>query len=236
MSVDPSRAPLPEVPARGSSDQMDNEQTSWKDIVGADANIIAEHARKALLDATRGFLERVDVKALDEMRKELELPPEALGALIEIHAKKLAESEMPRLRANREVLPFSTGVRVKPGSSAQITARPQRCEFRPERFFVSDSCSEYKAPWWKRLWPWYKAPFAKGASDWIINDIRVGARSQFCQAGDIPADMFRSSAIDSFVTFETAQIAMDVVVVVTYVGPNPEGECFYAAMIGTTAI
>jgi hypothetical protein len=178
----------------------------------------------------------VDVKALDEMRKSLDLPPEALGALIEIHAKKIAESEMPKAPiASREVLPLSTGVRVNPGQSAQITARPQRSAFRPERLFVSDSGSMNNGPWWKRLWPWYSAPQSKGASDWVINDIRIGSRSQFSQSGDIPADMFRSGAIDSFVTFETAQVAMDVALIVTYIGPNPRGEVFYASMIGTAA-
>jgi hypothetical protein len=201
--------------------------------------VLAEEAHKAVLDATRSFLQRVDVKALDEMRKSFELPPEALGALIEIHAKKLAESEIPKpeSRTSRQVLPLSTGSsRITPGQSAQITARPQFCAFRPERLFVSDASTPYNGSWWKRLWPWYKAPQAKGAADWIINDIRIGNRSQFAQSGDIPADMFRSSSIDSFVSFETAQIAMDVVLVVTYVGANPEGEVFYASMIGTAAV
>jgi hypothetical protein len=48
--------------------------------------------------------------------------------------------------------------------------------------------------------------------------------------------MFSSSAVDSFVSFETAQTAMDVVAVVTYIGANPNGQPFYAAMIGTAAI
>jgi hypothetical protein len=209
----------------------------WSDIVGSPSVVIAEETRKAVLESTRSFLQRVDVKALDEMRKSLELPPETLGALIEIHAKKLAESEKPRFVASREVLPLSSGATlVKPGQTTMITARPQRVAFRPERVFVSDSSSEYKGRWWKRLWPWYTAPYPKGASDWVINDIMIGNRSQFAQAGDIPADMFRSSAIDNFVTFETAQTAMDVKFVVTYIGPNHKGERFYASMIGTAAV
>jgi hypothetical protein len=211
---------------------------AWGAVSADVQRAIDEETRKAVLEATRQFLTRVDVKALDEMRKSLDLPPEALGALIEIHAKKLAESEMPHdsPRASREVLPLSTGVRVKPGQSAKITARPQRVAFRPERFFVSDSGSVNKGSWWKRLWPWYSAPQSKGASDWIINDILIGHRSQFAQSGDIPADMFRSNAIDSFVSFETAQTAMDVSVVATYIGSNPKGEVFYASMVGTAAV
>jgi hypothetical protein len=210
---------------------------TWSDVVGHDyTDVVAEHVRKSVLESTRRFLERVDVKALDEMRKSLDLPAEALGALIEIHAKKLAESEPRPTKADREVLPLSTTERIKPGQSAEITARPQRVAFHPERVFVSDSCSsDYKGPWWKRLWPWYKAPQLKGASDWVIHDIKIGNRSQFAQAGSIPADMFRSNAIDSFVTFETAQTAMDIKIVVEYIGANTKGEIFYASMIGTAA-
>jgi hypothetical protein len=210
---------------------------AWASIAPDMQRTIDEETRKAVLEGTRRFLDRVDVKALDEMRKSLELPPEALGALIEIHAKRIAESEMAKYPApGREVLPFSTGLRVLPGQTAEITARPQRCAFRPERLFVSDSFTEYKGPWWKRLSPWYKAPQLKGASDWVVNDIKIGNRSQFAQAGDIPADMFRSTAIDSFISFETAQTAMDIKILVTYIGAHPKGQPFYASMVGTAAI
>lgn len=208
----------------------------WGD--GADVQrAIDEASRKAVLDATRRFLERVDVKALDEMRKSLDLPPEALGALIEIHAKKIVDSETSKGPVtSREVLPFSTDVLILPGQSAQITARPQRIAFRPERLFVSDGFVEYSGPWWKRLWPWYKAPQGKGASDWLIHDIMIGNRSQFSQAGAIPADMFRSTAVDSFISFETVQTAMDVKLIVEYIGACPKGQRFYGSMIGTAVV
>jgi hypothetical protein len=201
---------------------------------------IAEEVRKAILDGTKRFLERVDIKALDEMRKSLELPPEALGAIVELHAKRLAEAERPPIiegaRASREVLPFSTTALIKPGQSAEILARPQRIAFRPERLFVSDHRIDYAGPWWKRLWPWYKPPQAHGAADWLIDDIKIGNRSQFSQAGSIPGDMFLSTAIDSFVSFETAQTAMDIRIFVTYVGQIPTGQRFHASMVGTAAM
>lgn len=199
-------------------------------------SVVAEETRKALLEGTRRFLERVDVKSLDELRKSLELPPETLGALIEIHAKKIAESEQVPSFARRDVLPLSSEKYIRPGETAEITARPQRVAFRPERIFVSDACDEYRGPWWKRLWPWYKSPVGKGASDWIIHDIKIGNRSQFSQAGSIPADMFRSSAIDSFVTFDTCQTAMDFKIIVEYVGAIPKGQRFFASAVGTAAI
>jgi hypothetical protein len=121
-------------------------------------------------------------------------------------------------RAGREILPMSTGVAILPTQSAQITARPQRVAFRPERVFISAAGTD------------------GGAADWIVNDLKIGNRSQFSQSGDVPGDMFATNAIDGFVSFETAQTAMDVVMVVTYIGTNESGVAFYGSIIGTAAI
>ena len=121
-------------------------------------------------------------------------------------------------RAGREVLPMSTGVAILPTQSAQITARPQRVAFRPERVFIS------------------AAGTSGGAADWVVNDIKIGNRSQFSQSGDVPGDMFATNAIDGFVSFETAQTAMDVVMVVTYIGLNESGCPFFGSVVGTAAI
>jgi hypothetical protein len=125
----------------------------------------------------------------------------------------------PPQRAGREVLPMSVDGPILPTQSAQITARPQRVAFRPERVFISNASDA-----------------TLGAAAFLVNDIKIGNRSQFSQSGSIPGDMFASVAIDSFVSFETAQTAMDIVMVVTYIGANSEGVPFYGAIIGTAAI
>jgi hypothetical protein len=61
------------------------------------------------------------------------------------------------------------------------------------------------------------------AANWIVNDITIGDRSQFVQSGALPGDMFVTTAIDSYVTFETAQTATDVVMIVTYQGATEGG-------------
>jgi hypothetical protein len=142
---------------------------------------------------------------------------EAGGGGLRFERNALIDAPQPQ-RAGREVLPMSTGVAILPTQSAQITARPQRVAFRPERVFIS------------------AAGTTGGAADWIVNDIKIGNRSQFSQSGDIPGDMFATGAIDSFVSFETAQTAMDVVMVVTYIGSNESGVPFYASIVGTAAI
>jgi hypothetical protein len=141
---------------------------------------------------------------------------EAAGAAIPAR-NALVQDRGPD-RAGREVLPMSTGVAILPTQSAQITARPQRVAFRPERVFIS------------------AAGTSGGAADWVVNDIKIGNRSQFSQSGDVPGDMFATNAIDGFVSFETAQTAMDVVMVVTYIGLNESGVPFFASIVGTAAI
>ena len=121
-------------------------------------------------------------------------------------------------QANRDILPMSTGVPILPTQSAQITGRPQTLVFKIGRFLISN------------------AGTAGGAADWIVNDIKVGNRSQFVQSGDVPGDLFATNAIDTFVRFEAAQTAMDVVVVVTYIGLNESGAPFFGAMVGTAAV
>jgi hypothetical protein len=123
--------------------------------------------------------------------------------------------------ANRQVLPMNTGTTPVPiNATAQITSRPQRVAFRPERVFVSSS----------------DIGGSGTAANWIVNDITIGNKSQFAQSGALPGDMFSSTAIDSFVTFETAQTAMDVVMIVTYQGATVGGTPFYGSIIGTAAL
>jgi hypothetical protein len=144
--------------------------------------------------------------------------PQAFGGIPpRAYLREMPEPDM----ANRQVLPMNTGTTPVPiASTAQITSRPQRVAFRPERVFVSSS----------------DIGGGGSAANWIVNDITIGNRSQFAQSGALPGDMFSSVAIDSFVTFETAQTAMDVVMIVTYQGGTEGGTPFYGSIIGTAAV
>ena len=116
------------------------------------------------------------------------------------------KKEAPR----RAILPMGSGVSILPNATANITSRPQSMAFRPERVVIGGT-----------------------PSDWIVNDIKVGNRSQFSQSGDVPGEVFAASASDSFVSFDTVQTAMDFVMTVTYVGPNKDGEPFNCGVLGT---
>jgi len=147
---------------------------------------------------------------------QLPPPPDAFAFPFPARAA-VVTAPMPT-QANRDILPMSTGVPILPTQSAQITGRPQVMVFKIGRFVISN------------------AGTAGGAADWIVNDIKIGNRSQFVQSGDVPGDLFAVNAIDTFVRFEAAQTAMDVVVVVTYIGLNESGAPFFGAMVGTAAI
>ena len=127
--------------------------------------------------------------------------------------------------ASRQGLPMNTGGQKVPyNSTAIITSRPQRVAFRPERIFVS---------------PPIGGTAGLGSAGWFINDITIGNRSQLVQAGGLPGDMFQNTSIDSFVTFETAQTSMDVVISTTLIDTafvESSGAVFYGGIIGTAAI
>lgn len=116
-------------------------------------------------------------------------------------------------RTDRITLPMSSGVAIIPNTSAQITSRPQAVAFRPERIIIGGR-----------------------PSDWVVNDVKVGNRSQFAQSGDVPGEMFAATTIDGFVSMETVQTAMDFVMVVTYVGQVQEGAPFVCGVLGTAAV
>ena len=172
----------------------------------------------------RGFWDRAAHKLMPWVGAEADLGPSgpemgppALEVAPFPPRAAVVDAPLPT-QANRDILPMSTSVPILPTQSAQITGRPQTLVFKIGRFVISN------------------AGTAGGSADWIVNDIKIGNVSQFVQSGDVPGDMFATNAIDTFVRFATAQTAMDVVVVVTYIGLNESGCPFFGAMVGTAAV
>lgn len=115
----------------------------------------------------------------------------------------------------REILPLSTGIPVKSGQTLHVKGRVQtKHGFWPDQLSISN------------------AGTAGSAADWVVNDIKVEGRSQFCQSGDVPGDMFATNAISSFVRFNAVGGGMDVDLIVTYVGKNENGCPFFGALSG----
>jgi len=150
-----------------------------------------------------------DDEQADDVREELQLFARA----------EVADSP------NRDILPISTGVPILPTQSAQIAwhsripDRPQTWIYKIQRFVISN------------------AGTARGAADWIVNDIKINGVSQFVQPGDVSGSVFATSApneVDRFVRFEPVQITRHaVVVMITYIGRNESGCPFFGALVGT---
>lgn len=71
-----------------------------------------------------------------------------------------------------------------------------------------------------------------GAADWIVNDVEIDGRSQLTSK-DLPGALFGAGGVTaSFNGFDPVERDHELVVVVTYVGPNPEGVPFYGAIVG----
>lgn len=113
-------------------------------------------------------------------------------------------------KAGRDVLPF-TPIMLEPDHAVQATAKPQVANFRPDRLHIGGGQDV--------------------AADFIVENISIRNRSQFAQAGGIPADMFAATAIDAFVSFDSAGIGDDITITVRNVGQQPRQ--LVMAMIGT---
>jgi hypothetical protein len=113
------------------------------------------------------------------------------------------------------ILPMSSKQNIPPNMTVQVTARPQNMAFRPERIVIGGT-----------------------PSDWIINDVKVGNRSQLLQSGDTPGELFAATATINlpFLSLETVHTAGDFVIVVTYVGKEKDGAPFICSALGTAVI
>lgn len=104
-------------------------------------------------------------------------------------------------------------------SAAVITVMPQMT-FRPRRLIVSGTCAHL----------------------FVIEDIRIGNASQLFDAGavpaSVPASVFAPGAFpfaDPEITMATVGPGKEVSFRVRYVGKDPKGAQFFAALIGTDA-
>ncbi len=70
-------------------------------------------------------------------------------------------------------------------------------------------------------------------SHWVVCDICVGSESQLAGQLPCPGEAFRKGGIMGSVRLETCQAAMNIALIVKYVGPKDEGEIFEAQLVGT---
>jgi hypothetical protein len=118
------------------------------------------------------------------------------------------------------ILPMSSGCLLRREISAQITGRCQppaarRRGIGPHQGFLAEQI------------------FAEDASDWIINDIKIGRVSQFAQCADIPGLAFSPGTLGCQVSFDLARTLIDVAIITSYSGPRESGDIFTCGILGS---
>jgi hypothetical protein len=105
-------------------------------------------------------------------------------------------------------------------SNMNVTSRPQVL-FRGERLVIPDS-------------PAYPGQVnATQADSFLINDIKIGNKSQLVEATSLPARAFAENAVGVRLSLDTASIAQDVVIAVSNV--DITAATFRAVLFGTSA-
>lgn len=149
----------------------------------------------------------------------IDAPTSAVDAL-----KKDASEEAasPPPNTARIILPLNLP-RVPPHQSMRVTARAYKGAVDIERIVISN------------------AGTIGGAADWIVNDIEVDGRSQLALK-DLSGALFAGHGIAanpkattsfSISGFDAVERNHEFAIMVTYIGPNPEGVPFFGAAIGS---
>lgn len=124
------------------------------------------------------------------------------------YGSNLGVQQSPSSKPRLFPIGFTSGGTVAASGTVIITSRPQIL-FRPERLIVPSAV----------------------ATNFQINDIRVGKNSQLVQASPLPASAFVETAIDTRMTLDTAQEGIDLSLNVTNTDAGA-AHAFSALMFG----
>jgi hypothetical protein len=139
----------------------------------------------------------------------------------EVITKIDLNEESPFSSGSRLVLPLHLP-RVPPHQPTRVTTRATKGAIDVEGIYISG------------------AGTLGGAADWVVNDIEIDGQSQLTHK-DLPGALFGGSGVAaakraatklSLEGFDPVERDRELVLVVTYVGPNPEGVPFFASAVG----
>jgi hypothetical protein len=125
------------------------------------------------------------------------------------HGTMLKEQEPTK--DGQLVLPMSSSGTIAAATAATITARPQTKAYRPQRVVIAASIAAF----------------------FTLSDIKVGNKSQFVQAGTIPAEAFIQGAFGVAMRMDTVQTAQDFVFQVNNID-GAAAHSFLAVVFGRT--
>jgi hypothetical protein len=165
------------------------------------------------------------IRKIDEVRRQLELPVDQLPVVIEIYDKNvaalIAEEERKKIAERTTRLPMTMRsedkeyrpMKIKAGDPVDVVVRPQTIAYRVENLAIQGDPSR-----------------------WLVHDIKVGNRSQLVSKhGPLRGTDLGVGGVLENMKLESLQTAMDFTLVVQYVGPEPDGEVFEAAIVGMSS-
>jgi hypothetical protein len=118
--------------------------------------------------------------------------------------------EVPMVGNGPREFPMGFGITpVANGANVIINAQPQ-VNFRPSRLVIPDSI----------------------APSFMINDFKIGMRSQLVAPGSLPAQSFTQTAVGTAMALDTVNVGQFVTLDVTNVAAQPVN--FAASLFGTT--
>lgn len=177
-------------------------------------------------DQRAAALERTikTLQEIDKIRRALDMPMDQLPLVAQIHDKiidaMISEGTREEAIKNRERTPLTLGsgthdnpLRLAPGKKHIVAGRPQRRSFRPEDISIRGDRAR-----------------------WLVHDVLIGNQSQLeAKHGPIPGSEFGPGGVCAHMQLAIVHTAMDLELIVEYVGPDPEGEVFEATVIGTAS-
>jgi len=183
-------------------------QAAWRQLTGSDG---------APTEDVEEELPRA-IEAEGDAVKQLLAAASAMG--FGQHVAMPAPAQ-PREFVPRLILPLHLP-RVLPHQPTRATARAKEGAVDLDRIMISG------------------AGTAGGAADWVVNDIEVDGRSQLA-VKNLSGALFgthgvaanrKATTTFSMEGFDPVEYDHELAVVVTYVGPNPEGVPFFASAVG----
>jgi hypothetical protein len=147
-----------------------------------------------------------DIIGADEL-----LGYDEIGAMTPAALRAAAPRPQVRTQApskSREVvMGFDSVATIASAASAKVSQRPQVL-FRPDKLVVASSI----------------------AAAFLIDDFKVGNKSQFAASGSVSAETFKETAVGVRLMLDTAQVSMDITISVTNI--SLAAARFLASLIG----
>lgn len=125
---------------------------------------------------------------------------------------RMGVNARPLSRARRLAIGFGPTALAASSASTDVSTLPQ-VVFRPERLFIPSDI----------------------AFDIVVNDVKIGNRSQLVAAGALPGAIFSEVSVDVFTHWDTAEVGNQIVLSVANIN-TVLARTFRASMIGAAAI